>query len=197
MYPVGTPPGRFCQGPHATEEEALVQSGLVTEGSWEQKAWEPERKFSVNSEWLEPLILVFLLSSSRDVGGLSSGAGRGLALEELRSESNHLRACPGYQHRTFCLPESPNPRTDNPDLWGSQVARREYIYLPCALGFATLLQGLPYPGPAEHQGKPFQTKCTPSAHWHRHTHTCLHACKRVCVYTHTDRTCAPTSLSSK
>lgn len=77
-----------------------------------------------------PLILVFLLSSSRDVGGLSSGAGRGLALEELRSESNHLRACPGYQHRTFCLPESPNPGTDNPDLWGSQVAGREHIYPP-------------------------------------------------------------------
>lgn len=61
MYPVGTLPGRFCQVPHATEEEVLVQRGLVTEGSWEQQAWEPERKFSVNSQWLKPLILVFLL----------------------------------------------------------------------------------------------------------------------------------------
>lgn len=64
MYPVGTPPGRFCQVPHAIEEEALVQRGLVTEAGWEQQAWEQERRFSVNSEWLKPLILMVLLRAA-------------------------------------------------------------------------------------------------------------------------------------
>lgn len=37
-HPVGTLPGRVCQAPQATEEEALVQRGMVTEGGWEQES---------------------------------------------------------------------------------------------------------------------------------------------------------------
>lgn len=37
-HPVGTLPGRVCQAPQATEEEALVQRGMVMEGGWEQES---------------------------------------------------------------------------------------------------------------------------------------------------------------
>lgn len=87
----------------------------------------------------------------------------------------------------FCLSESPNPRTDDPDRLGSQVAGREHIYLPCAFCSIHLPKVCFIQGLQSIQKKQshhiLQTMCISPAHWHRHTLAHTH------TYTHNSHMC--------